>query len=119
MIKYLDKYYGILSSGTVFFFKEEDNTRVSSEPLTDAATTNKDIYTSLETLYRQNGLYFKPDDSQRVAESWYMVKGCERCERLTNKSILLKNYYQESCELHFETEDDANRWQYAIEANAK
>ena len=48
-----------------------------------------------------------------------MVKGCERCERLTNKSILLKNYYQESCELHFETEDDANRWQYAIEANAK
>lgn len=52
MIKYLDKYYGILSSGTVFFFKEEDNTRVSSEQLTDAASSNKDIYTSLETLYR-------------------------------------------------------------------
>jgi len=33
--------------------------------------------------------------------------------------VLVKNYYGQQCELHFDAEEEATRWQHAIEANAK
>lgn len=91
MIKYLDKYYGILASGNLFFFKEDDGERVAYDEPT--LNLKSDTYSRLESLYRQNGLYFKPDDSQRVAEEWFSIKGCEKCERLSPTSLKLSNYY--------------------------
>ena len=70
-------------------------------------------------MFKQKGLYFKQDEGQRIAEEWLSNKGCEKVERLSLTSLAIKNYYDQTCELCLDTEEEATRWQHAIEANAK